>query len=144
MTEKRQVVKKKTIVSKDMAEEEFQRFVDSMVIDVDETDMDAEDLTAFRKQKKKIINAICNGSLIFNENGEAVYTPQRSPIDCEITFHERTGASIMAMNGMKKNYDVAKMYAVMADMTKVPSTTFAKMKGIDIKICEAIFALLMD
>lgn len=134
---------KKLVISQDMADEEFNRWVDSMALDVTETDMDAEDLTAFRKQKRKITNAICNGSLIVNENGEAVYTPQ-NPISDPLIFHERTGASVMAMNGMKKNYEVAKMYAVMGDMTKVSPVTFAKMKGIDIKICEALFSLLMD
>ncbi len=50
----------------------------------------------------------------------------------------------MAMDGKKKNYDVTKTYAVMADMCKVHPNTFAGLVGIDAKICEALFALLMD
>ena len=131
-------------VALEVAENEFNRFTDNMDLDVDERFMDEEDLTAFNKQKRRIITAICNGSLVINENGEAVYTPQKSGDIEPLVFHERTGASVMAMDNKKKNHDVAKTYAVMGDITGVHQNTFAKMKGIDIKICEAIFALLMD
>ena len=50
----------------------------------------------------------------------------------------------MAMDGKKKGHDVKKTYAVMADMCKVHPNVFAGLAGSDIKVCEAIFALLMD
>ena len=133
-------------VAKEVAENEFDRFVESMDLDVDTSGMDAEDLTAFNKQKGRIIRAVQSGSLIFNDDGEAVYTPQHKNTKHKepITFHERTGASLMAMDGKKKNHDVAKTYAVMADMCKVHPSTFAGMVGTDVKVCEALFALLMD
>lgn len=133
-------------VNAEMAEVEFDRFVDAMDLDLDTADMDAEDLTAFNKQKGRILRAIQNGSLIINDNGEAVYTPCRpgSKHKEAITFHERTGASLMAMDGKKKNHDVAKTYAVMADMCKVHQSVFAGLVGTDVKVCEALFALLMD
>lgn len=133
-------------VAKEVAEQEFERFVECMDLDVDTSGMDAEDLTAFNKQKGRIIRAVQAGSLVFNEDGEAVYTPQhkRTTHKEPITFHERTGASLMAMDGKKKNHDVAKTYAVMADMCKVHPSAFAGMVGTDVKVCEALFALLMD
>jgi len=133
-------------IATEMAEVEFNRFTDAMDLDLDTADMDAEDLTAFTKQKNRILRAIENGSLIINDNGEAVYTPCRpgSKHSDPITFHERTGASLMAMDGKKKNHDVAKTYAVMADMCKVHQSVFAGLVGTDVKICEALFALLMD
>lgn len=123
---------------------EFDRFVEEMDLDVDTADMDAEDLTAFNANKRRILRALENGSLIINDNGEAVYTPRKTENVDPITFHERTGASLMAMDGKKKGHDVAKTYAVMAEMCKVHPSTFAKLKGPDIKLCEALFALLMD
>lgn len=134
------------IVAKEVAEQEFDRFVHCMDLDVDTSGMDAEDLTAFNKQKGRIIRAVQVGSLVFNEDGEAVYTPQhkRTKHKEPITFQERTGASLMAMDGRKKNHDVAKTYAVMADMCKVHPSVFAGMVGTDVKVCEALFALLMD
>lgn len=130
-------------INRESAELEFNRFTDSMDLDVDESFMDESDLTSFSKQKRRIMSAICNGSLVINDNGEPVYSPKNSDID-PLTFHERTGASILTMDKKKKNHDVAKTYAIMAELTKTHPSTFAKMIGVDIKICEAIFALLMD
>lgn len=134
------------VVDKETAEVEFDRFVDAMDLDLDTVDMDAEDLTGFIKQKSRVINAIQKGALVINDEGEAVYTPRnaKSKYQEAITFHERTGASLMAMDGKKKGYDVAKTYAVLADMCKVHPSVFAGLVGADVKVCEALFALLMD
>lgn len=133
-------------IVKEVAEQDFDRFVEEMDLDLDTSEMDAEDLTAFNKQKNKIIKAIERGHLIINDKGEAEYTPfnPRSKHKDAIVFHERTGASLMAMDGKKKNHDVAKTYAVMADMCKVHQNVFAGLVGSDVKTCEALFALLMD
>lgn len=133
-------------VALEVAQVEFDRFVECMDIDVDTKGMDSEDLTAFNKQKNRIIRAVQKGSLVFNDDGEAVYTPShpRSKYSDPITFNERTGASLMAMDGKKKNQDVAKTYAVMADMCNVHPSVFAGLAGTDVKVCEAIYALLMD
>lgn len=133
-------------IALEVAEAEFDRFVELMDLDLDTADMDAEDLTGFNKQKNRIIRAIQRGHLIVNEKGEAVYTPfnPASKHKEEITFHERTGASLMAMDGKKKNHDVAKTYAIMGDMCKLHQNIFAGLVGSDIKTCEALFSLLMD
>lgn len=134
------------VASLEVAESEFERFVDMMDLDLDTADMDVEDLTAFKKQKRRLLRSICAGNLAVNENGEAIYTPtnMRSKNKEPITFHERSGASLMAMDGKKKGNDVAKTYSVMAEMCKVHPSVFAGLVGNDIKVCEALFALLMD
>ncbi len=134
------------IVDSATAENEFNRFVDLMDLDFNSDDMDAEDLTSFNKTKRRLIKAIERGSLIINDNGEAVYTPvnEKTKHKEAITFHERTGSALMAMDSKKKNEDVKKTYAVMAEMCKLSPAVFASMVGIDIKICESIFMLLMD
>lgn len=131
-------------VAIEVAEKEFERFVDSADLDVDTAHMDADDQAGFEKTKRRLLRAICDGSLIINEKDEPVYTPKNTDDVEPITFHERTGASIMAMDGKKKNHNVAQMYAIMGEMTKRHPNTFAKLVGIDIKICESIFMLLMD
>lgn len=133
-------------LDKDTAQAEFDRFVECMDLDLDTSQMDAEDLTAFNRQKGKVLRALQRGNLIINDNGEAVFTPTnpRSKYKEAITFHERTGASLMAMDGKKKNHDVSKTYAVMADMCQVHPNVFAGLVGSDVKLCEALFALLMD
>ena len=133
-------------IAMDAAQAEFTRFAEAMDIDLDTSEMDADDVTQLNKQRGRLIRAIERGALVINDDGEAIYTPQRlnSKYQNAITFHERTGASLMAMDGKKKNHDVAKTYAVMADMCKVHPSVFAGLSGIDVKICEALFALLMD
>lgn len=134
-------------VAREVAESEFDRFAEEMDIDTDVDGFtDDEDRTAFNKQRGRIIRAIERGHLVINDEGEAVYTPfhARSKYREAITFHERTGASLMAMDGKKKGHDVAKTYAIMGDMAKLPPATFAGLAGPDIKACEAIYALLMD
>jgi len=134
------------LVSKEVAVDEFERFLEAMDIDGDVEYMDDEDSANFRKAKGRIIRAIVAGSVMINEEGEAVFTAQneKSRLETPLTFHERTGASLMASDGKKQNQQVAKTYAMMADMCKTSPKTFANLVGSDIKICEALFALLMD
>ena len=133
-------------VALEVAQQEFERFIEDMDIDADQSVMDEEDKTAFNKHKSRMIKNIIRGSLVINENGEAVYTPHReaSKHKDAITFHERTGASLMAADGKKKGDDVKKTYAVMGNMCKLHPGVFAGLSGPDIKACESIFALLMD
>jgi hypothetical protein len=135
-----------TRIAPEVAEAEFLRWADEMDIDTDTSSFDAEDLAAFNKMKRRLLNAMEKGALMVNEKGEAVYTPQNpdSKHRDPLTFHERTGASLMAMDGKKKGHDVAKTYAVMGDMCRVHQGIFAGLAGSDIKVCEALFALLMD
>lgn len=130
----------------EQAEQEFNDWAEAMDLDLDTAEMDAEDLTAFNKQKRKLVKAIQLGSLTFNDGGEAVYTPsnKKSKHQESITFYERTGASMMAMDGKKKGHDIGKTYAVMGNMCKVHPSCFAGLVGIDGKVCEALFSLLMD
>lgn len=136
----------KNVVNKDVAINEFEGWAAFMDLDIDVSSMDSEDATQLTKLKDRIIRGIERGSLTFNDDGEAVYTPQNSKSKHKepITFHERTGASLMAMDGKKKNHDVAKTYAIMGEMCKVHPSTFAGLVGTDVKICEALFSLLMD
>lgn len=134
------------VITQEVAEQEFERWAEAMDLDLDTSAMDAEDLTGFAKQKRRILRAMGRGALVINEDGMAVYTPQNRKTKSQepLTFHERTGASLMAMDGKKKNADAAKTYAVMADMCKTHPSTFAGMVGEDVKVCEALFSFLMD
>jgi len=138
--------KKEPIVALEVAEAEFNRFAEMMDLDVDVSVMDDEDRTGFEKQKRRILRALQAGSLVINDNGEAVYAPQheRSTHKEAITFHEQSGASVMAVDGKKKNQNVAATFAMMGNMCKVHQNVFAGLVGPDIKVCMALFALLMD
>lgn len=130
-------------IASEVAEQEFNRFVDAMDLDVDPDGMDEEDLKGFETQKQRVIEAIKQGILVINDDGEPVFTPQRTQDIESITFYEPTGASLMAMDRRKKNEDMAKMYALMGSITKVHANTFAKMKMSDLKVCQAITILFL-
>ena len=134
------------VIAKEQAEVEFDQWVDAMDIDANESEMDQEDLTEYKKVKGRIIRAIMSGSLTFNEDGEAVYKTQnqKSGDQKTVTFFEVDGAALMASDYRKANHNVSKMFAIMTAMCKTNQQVFSVMKGADIKLCIAITKLLMD
>lgn len=134
---------KEPVVAREVAEAEFDRFVEAMDIEASTADMDAEDKKGFNEQKDRIVKAVMSGALIINDNGEPVYTPARTKDADALTFHEPTGASLMAMDRKKKTEDVGKLYATMGDMTKTHANTFSKMKMPDLKVCMAVTTLFL-
>lgn len=128
-------------VAAEVAEQEFERFTESMDLDVNTSHMDAEDLKSYQDAKRKIVNEIMHGHLVIDEKGQPVYTPK-----CglqTITFYEPTGASFMAMDGKKKGQDIGKLCALMADMTRQPPGLFAKLPGRDFKVCQTLVVLFL-
>lgn len=132
-------------IAEEQALLEFDNFADAFCLDFDESKMDEETRAAFTKNKDRVVRAICRGSLVFNDDGEPVYTPWRptSKYKTPLTFHERSGATLLATDA-KKRGNAAKTYAMMGDLTGVPAATFSDLRGEDIKVCEALMALLMD
>jgi hypothetical protein len=129
-------------VAADVAEAEFARFVESMDLDVDTSRMNDEDRQSFEQQKTRIVRAMMDGRVVINERGEPVFYPT-SGKPSELVFHEPEGAALMAMDNRKKGHDVSKMFAVMAEQTKVPSAVFASMPMRDLKIVQAIATLFL-
>lgn len=130
-------------IAKEVAEAEFNRFVECMDLDVDPADMDEDDRKGFNQQKDRVIAAIQSGALVISDKGEPTFTPQRSNDAEPITFYEPTGASLMAMDRKKKTEDIGKLYAAMGDMTKTHANVFSKMKMADLKVCMAITTLFL-
>ncbi len=130
-------------IAKEVADKEFDRFVELMALSVDEKDMDQEDLKSFLLEKSRIIKAIQSGAMIINENGEPVYQPQRTKNAEKITFYESTGAALTATDKTYRNHAVSKLFAAMGDITKLPQNTFSKMKMSDLRVCMAVANLFL-
>lgn len=130
-------------VALEVAQVELDRFIELMDLDLDTSDLDEEDCKELEKQKKLITSAICNGSLVINDDGEPVFTPRRTTDANPITFHEPTGASLTAMDRRKRGEDIGKAFSVMGDITGQGAKTFAAMKMGDLKVCQAITALFL-
>lgn len=126
----------------DVAQQEFDRFAESMDLDFDERGMDDEDAKGFRESRRLFLRAVEKNRLVVNDDGEPVYTPvvgNRDPI----TFHEPQGCSFMASDLKKKGHDVGKMHVIVADFTQQPAERFAKMKQRDYKVVLAIALLIL-
>ena len=134
---------KETKVSQDVAEQEFERFVEANSLMLEFPGMDKEDKDSLNEQKARIVHAIMSGAMVINEDGEPVFTPQRTKDAAALTFHEPTGASLMAMDRKKRNEDVGKLYATMGDMTRTDAKTFSGMKMADLKVCIAVTTLFL-
>lgn len=130
-------------VAREVAEQEFDRFVDSNCLLLETPNMDKEDRDAVQEHRERIVVAIMAGSMVINDDGEPVFTPQRTKDAESLTFHEPTGASLMAMDRKKKNEDVGKLYATMGDMTRTDAKTFSAMKMADLKVCLAVTTLFL-
>lgn len=129
-------------VDQEMAEAEFMRFIDAMDLELDES-ADAEDRSDFIALKNKLVKAISKGSLIIDESGQPVYTPERTEDVKPLTFYEPTGANLVAMDKRKPGEDISKFNAVMAEMCKVHPKVFSKLKFKDYKLCQSIVTLFL-
>lgn len=130
----------KIVVALEVAEAEFERFLDSMDIERDASRMDAEEKSSFEDIKRKFTRQVQLGKLVVDAQGQPVFTTSTGST---ITFHEPTGASFMAMDSKKKGADFAKMCAVLADMTRVDASTYAKMPNRDFKVCQMLVTLFL-
>ena len=131
----------KETVAREVAEEEFERMVEAMDLDVDPQGMDEEERVDFGRLKSRIVGAMVRGRLTVDQDGFPVYTPLSGGEP--VKFYEPTGATLMAQDKKKKGQDVAKMYAVMADMTQTSVQTFSKMPQRDLKVCMAVANLFL-
>lgn len=129
-------------VDRKTAEQEFDRFIESNEILIDDG-MGKEDRDSFLLAKNRILTAIQKGHLIVNEDGEPVYTPHRTKDATPITFSEPSGSALMAMDRKKKDHDVGKMYSSMADMCGIDASNFSKMKMADLHVCMAVAGLFL-
>ena len=130
-------------VSPDVATQELERFFDAMDLDVDQSNMTEDDLESFKNNMRILARSISSGNLVINDKGEPVFTPKIGNGEA-LTFHEPTGASYMAMDGVKKkDRDISKTYGLMADMTHTSEATFSVMKNRDLKVCSAILGFFL-
>lgn len=143
MEKKAEPTESKAKIAKEVAEADFGRFVASMRLNLSTEGMDAEDRTQLEQNKRRIIDAALNGSLVFSAEGVPTFTPQDSENREPIVFPQPLGADFMAADFIKKNHDIEKSFSMMAATTHQPLTRFAGMLWSDLRVCQAIANLYM-
>jgi len=128
------------VVADDVAEREFERFVDAMDLDVEPAGMDEEDRRDFASQRRVFLRAVKAGRLTVDEKGQPVYQPKTGE---PLTFREPDGAGLMEMDRAKEGKDVKKAYHLLGAMTQTGPKRFANMKNRDLKVCQAILAFFL-
>lgn len=125
---------RKIIVEKTTAELEVDKWL---------TEMDVEPGEGEQESLSRVIRAVMYGDLVFNDEGEAVYTPWRkaSKHKDPLTFRERTGADLIDSKATQSKAEQA--YRVMGALTGTSAATISGLSGADIKTCEALLELLM-
>ena len=130
-------------ISREMAEDEFERFADAWDIDTDTDDMDIEDRKSFDEQRRKIVKAIMKGHATVSDNGDVTYTPYGENGGDPLTFRIPSGAAYMSMDKYKDRQNMHKMFGFMGSMTKQHSKVFSDMSAIDTKFCMGITLLFL-
>ena len=130
-------------ISREFAEQEFNRFCVAMDLDVTPDKLTNEDKAGLENQRRMITGAIQDGRLIINDEGEPVFTPGTESTPEPIVFKEPTGATFLAMDKRKEGQTVGKLNAMLGDMTHQPPARFARMKNRDYKICQALITVFL-
>lgn len=130
-------------IDRETAALEFDRFAEIMDLDLSMVGLSSDDKADLEGAREKVVAAICRGSVVITDDGEPVFTPARSDIVDPITFYEPTGASLMAMDKVKKSADIRKTYTVLADITRKDASTFSALKIGDLKVCLAVLTLFL-
>lgn len=127
-------------VAAEVAEQEFNRFCEAMDLDVDPAGMDDDDKALFVDSKRRLVKAIRGGSLTIDEKGQPVFTPS---VGSPIVFGEPIGEQLMAGDAKKASHSHARLFAVLAEITKNPESRFRKMANRDLKVCKALGLLFL-
>lgn len=132
------------VVAPEVAEHEFARWVDAMGLarKLDTSRLNEEDAKSLVDQKRLLLDAIEDGNLAVDEQGQFVFTPcvgDRNPI----TFFEPDGASLMATDKVKATGLVQKQFNMLGAATKTSAQRFSSMKQRDLNVCLSILALFL-
>lgn len=127
-------------VTKEVAEAEFDRFMEAMDLESAPVHKDDEDRESFESAKYELVNSIMHGNLVF-EDDVLMLTPKGG--GDAIRFPEPDGKTIIAMDQAKKGHDQARMFKLLAQLTKSTEVRFHAMKRRDLRVCEAILQLFL-
>lgn len=127
----------KDTIAPEMAEQEFYRMCGFFDVEPDH-DLNDEEQESFDGIKKKIVKAICRGSLTVGEDGAPTYTTKK---DTALTFKEPTGATLLVKTS--DDDPVRKMIAIAMNLTG-GKTSAARLSLRDTGVLSAIVNLFMS
>ena len=129
----------------DVAEGEFDRFLQSRDIEIDDAELSDDDKADFEKNRKVLVRAITQGHLEITEDGDPKLI-LKQPVGSisEFTFHEPTGATYLSMDAAKKEAEMSRMFNLMAELAKVHPAQLSKVAQRDFKIVQALIIMVFQ
>lgn len=141
---------RKYAVSKEVAEESFEDFCFDWDIDPDIMDLNEEEKADFNGQKSKIVKAIMQGRLIYdNDAGIFKYlisdNTDKSKINgkTEITLKRPIGRTLRQSDRVKEGKNVEKTYMILASMLGDDMNLVDNLDMIDLKPLLAVSSLFL-
>jgi hypothetical protein len=133
------VAKPEPKVAAEVAEQEYERWVDAMALELDYPGIPDAVQRGVARHRHRLIGAIQRGDLVVDDEGRFVFTPRKAPEPAPIVFHEPTGATLM---GIKEADEVKRGVKILAAVTHQNEGRFAKMANSDLSVCSSIIELL--
>lgn len=129
----------------EVAEAEFERFIDAWEIDADVDTMSLEDAKSFEQQKRKIIIQLKRGRARVTENGDILYELKK-PVGrvSEITLTYGHGASYWDMDKARGEKYIAKLNHYICDAIGQANSVLLKMSSIDVKFIYGVYGLFLN
>lgn len=134
-------------ISEEVAEEQFDSFLD--YFDIDFNDIEIEDGEATAKTiKTALVRAIRRGALVISVGGDfSIKQILTHPIDDiqEIIYTDKFAKARLAMDHESPKKSQARMLAFMAALSGTPASKLIKMKGKDLMVygrLTAIFSMV--
>lgn len=132
-------------LSVEAANAEFERFAESMDLDLDIQDMDEDEVAQFEKHKRIFCKALTTGHCEMNDAAEPTVVLKKAVGSTKsLTFKEPTGASFLALDRGKKDQAISKMYHMMSVLCDCDPSVFSKMAQRDLKVCQSIALIFLD
>lgn len=131
-------------VAREVAEAEFQRWAEAMGLarKLDPSKLDDNDRKSLASQKSILLDAVEDGHLVVDGEGQFVFTPVKGDTT-PLTFHEPDGAMLRAVDQAKAGAAVERDHKLLGAITKTSAARFAGMKHRDLSVCLAIEVLFL-
>lgn len=132
------------MVAKEVAEQDFARYIEYWDIFNEFDDEDKEDKASFKEQRSKVIREIRRGHATVDDKGEVDFTLHHPSGDLtSLHFQVPTGLAFYGMDKHKEQKFTHKVGSILNAMTGQPEATFKNMDGRDFKFCQGMALLFL-
>lgn len=132
--------KSEPAVAREVAEEEFARFVELNDLTFDTQRMSPDTREEFEDRRARFVLAVQRGRLVVEDDGSAKFTP-KSGDGTPLTFRQPRGGDLQQLDNFRGDQTQKKAQALYALMTGTSISRVQSLLISDLTVCEAIASL---